>query len=243
MTVLVLAGTREGREIAAGLAARAIPVLASLAGRTRRPLEPGVPLRTGGFGGAQGFRDTVAAQGITAVIDATHPFAEEITARTARLCREDGLPHLILRRPGWKPQPGDDWTRIVREADLAAHVPRGATVFLATGPQRLEAFTGLEGRRVLCRRIDPAPGPFPYDNGDWVVSRPPFSVEDETALFALLGVDVLATKDSGGEDGRAKLEAARALGLRVVLLDRPRLPEGARVVETMEEALHWAEGL
>lgn len=243
MTVLVLAGTREGREVAAGLAARAIPVLASLAGRTRRPLEPGVPLRTGGFGGAQGFRDTVAAQGITAVIDATHPFAEEITERTARLCREDGLPHLILRRPGWQPQPGDDWTRIVREADLAAHVPRGATVFLATGPQRLEAFTGLEGRRVLCRRIDPAPGPFPYDNGDWVVSRPPFSVEDETALFALLGVDVLATKDSGGEDGRAKLEAARALGLRVVLLDRPRLPEGARVVETGEEALHWAEGL
>lgn len=243
MTVLVLAGTREGREVAAGLAARAIPVLASLAGRTRRPLEPGVPLRTGGFGGAQGFRDTVAAQGITAVIDATHPFAEEITARTARLCREDGLPHLILRRPGWQPQPGDDWTRIVREADLAAHVPRGATLFLATGPQRLEAFTGLEGRRVLCRRIDPAPGPFPYENGDWVVSRPPFSVEDETALFALLGVDVLATKDSGGEDGRAKLEAARALGLRVVLLDRPRLPEGARVVETVEEALHWAEGL
>lgn len=243
MTVLVLAGTREGREIAVGLAARAIPVLASLAGRTRRPLEPGVPLRTGGFGGAQGFRDTVAAQGITAVIDATHPFAEKITARTARLCREDGLPHLILRRPGWQPQPGDDWTRIVREADLAAHVPRGASVFLATGPQRLEAFTGLEGRRVLCRRIDPAPGPFPYENGDWVVSRPPFSVEDETALFALLGVDVLATKDSGGEDGRAKLEAARALGLRVVLLDRPRLPEGARVVETVEEALHWAEGL
>ncbi|MGR3500034.1 MAG: cobalt-precorrin-6A reductase [Limimaricola soesokkakensis] len=243
MTVLVLAGTREGREVAAGLAARAIPVLASLAGRTRRPLEPGVPLRTGGFGGAQGFRDTVAAQGITAVIDATHPFAEEITERTARLCREDGLPHLIIRRSGWQPLPGDDWTRIAREADLAAHVPRGATVFLATGPQRLEAFTGLEGRRVLCRRIDPAPGPFPYENGDWVVSRPPFSVEDETALFALLGVDVLATKDSGGDDGRAKLEAARALGLRVVLLDRPRLPEGARVVETVEEALNWAEGL
>ncbi|PSK83474.1 precorrin-6A/cobalt-precorrin-6A reductase [Limimaricola soesokkakensis] len=243
MTVLVLAGTREGREVAAGLAARSIPVLASLAGRTRRPLEPGVPLRTGGFGGAQGFRDTVAAQGITAVIDATHPFAEEITERTARLCREDGLPHLILRRPGWQPLPGDDWTRIAREADLAAHVPRGATVFLATGPQRLVAFTGLEDRRVLCRRIDPAPGPFPYENGDWVVSRPPFSVEDETALFALLGVDVLATKNSGGEDGRAKLEAARALGLRVVLLDRPRLPEGALVVETVEEALNWAEGL
>lgn len=243
MTLLVLAGTREGREVAAGLAARSIPVLASLAGRTRRPLEPGVPLRTGGFGGAQGFRDTVAAQGITAVIDATHPFAEEITKRTARLCREDGLPHLIIRRSGWQPLPGDDWTRIAREADLAAHVPRGATVFLATGPQRLEAFTGLEGRRVLCRRIDPAPGPFPYENGDWVVSRPPFSAEDETALFALLDVDVLATKDSGGEDGRAKLEAARALGLRVVLLDRPRLPEGARVVETVEEALNWAEGL
>ncbi|EYD71677.1 cobalt-precorrin-6A reductase [Limimaricola hongkongensis] len=240
MTVLVLAGTREGREIAAGLSARSIPVLASLAGRTRRPLAPGVPVRTGGFGGAQGFRETVAVEGITAVIDATHPFAEEITARTARICAEDGLPHLVLRRPGWQPGPGDDWTRIAREADLAAQVPRGATVFLATGPQRIEAFAGLEGRRVLCRRIDPAPGPFPYENGEWVVARPPFPVQDETALFALLGVDVLAAKDSGGEEGRAKLDAARALGVKVVLLDRPPLPDGVRVVDTVEDALEWA---
>ncbi|WP_341213910.1 cobalt-precorrin-6A reductase [uncultured Limimaricola sp.] len=243
MTVLVLAGTREGREIAAGLATRSVSVLASLAGRTRQPLKAGVPVRTGGFGGEAGFREVVADRGITAVIDATHPFAQDITERTARICREDGLPHLVVRRPGWTPEPGDDWTRIKAEADLAAHVPRGQTVFLATGPQRLDAFTGLEGRRVLCRRIDPAPGPFPHENGQWVVSRPPFSINDETALFALLGVDVLATKDSGGEDGRAKLEAARALGLKVVLLDRPPLPEGARVVETVEEALQWAEGL
>ncbi len=243
MTVLVLAGTREGREIAAGLATRSVSVLASLAGRTRQPLEAGVPVRTGGFGGEAGFREVVADQGITAVIDATHPFAQDITERTARICREDGLPHLVVRRPGWTPEPGDDWTRIEAEADLAAHVSRGQTVFLATGPQRLDAFTGLEGRRVLCRRIDPAPGPFPHENGQWVVSRPPFSINDETALFALLGVDVLATKDSGGEDGHAKLEAARALGLKVVLLDRPPLPEGARVVETVEEALQWAEGL
>lgn len=243
MTVLVLAGTREGREIAAGLAARQIPVLASLAGRTRRPLEPGVPLRTGGFGGAAGFREAVVAEGITAVIDATHPFAAEITARTARICREDGLPHLVLRRPGWMPGPGDDWTRIAAEADLAAHVPRGATVFLATGPQRLDAFTGLEGRRVLCRRVDPAPGPFPHENGDWVVSRPPFSMDDETALFSLMGVDVLATKDSGGAEGRAKLDAARKLGLKVVLLDRPPLPDAVRVVETVGQALDWAEDL
>ncbi|MFT6532931.1 MAG: precorrin-6A/cobalt-precorrin-6A reductase [Limimaricola cinnabarinus] len=243
MTVLVLAGTREGREIAAGLATRGMPVLASLAGRTRRPLDPGVPVRSGGFDGEAGFRAALDEHGITAVIDATHPFAETITGRTARICCEIGLPHLILRRPGWTPAPGDDWTRIKAEADLAAHVPRGKTVFLATGPQRLEAFSGLEGRRVLCRRIDPAPGPFPHEDGQWVVSRPPFSADDEMALFALMGVDVLAAKDSGGEDGRAKLEAARRLGLKVVLLDRPPLPDGAQVVETVEAALQWAEDL
>lgn len=243
MTLLVLAGTREGREIAAGLAARRLPVLASLAGRTRRPLDPGVPVRTGGFGGEEGFRAALRDHGITAVIDATHPFAEHITARTARICHEEGVPYLLVRRPGWTPGPGDAWTRIAREAELAQHVPRGATVFLATGPQRLAAFAGLDGRRVLCRRIDPAPGPFPFEEGQWVVSRPPFTLADETALLSLMGVDVLATKDSGGEDGRAKLDAARALGVKVVLLDRPPPPEGARVVETVEAALQWAEGL
>ncbi|SDE06612.1 cobalt-precorrin-6A reductase [Limimaricola pyoseonensis] len=243
MTVLVLAGTREGREIAAGLAERAIPVLASIAGRTRRPLDPGVPLRTGGFGGADGFRDVLRDEGVTAVIDATHPFAEEITARTARICREEGLPHLLLRRPGWTPGPGDDWTFIAREADLARHAPPGATVFLATGPQRIDRFTGLEGRRVLCRRVDPAPEPFPFEGGDWVVGRPPFGLDDEKALFALLGVDLLVTKNSGGPEGRAKLDAARALRLPVVLLDRPPLPEGVEPVQTVAEALHWAEEL
>ncbi len=241
MTVLVLAGTREARELAAALAARGVPVLASLAGVTRRPLDPGVPLRIGGFGGAQGFRDCLVEQGISAVIDATHPFAEAITRRSAEICQELQMPHLVLRRPGWTPQPGDDWRFIAREADLAAHVPVGATLFLATGPQRIERFTGLEGRRVLCRRIDPAPGEFPLPDGGWVVGRPPFDQGSETALFALLGVDVLATKNSGGDDGRAKLDAARALGLPVVLLDRPALPPGIAVAATVAEALTWTE--
>ncbi len=241
MTVLVLAGTREGREIAAGLAARDVPVLASLAGVTRRPVDPGVPVRIGGFGGEDGFRKTLIEQGITAVVDATHPFAEIITERAARICREEGLPYLLVRRPEWRPDTGDTWFSIAREADLAAHAPRGATVFLATGPQRLTRFTGLEGCRVLCRRIDPAPDPFPIDGGDWVIGRPPFTVDSETALFSLLGVELLVTKNSGGAEGRAKLDAARTLGIKVVFLNRPPLPEGVTCVETVDEALDWVE--
>jgi precorrin-6A/cobalt-precorrin-6A reductase len=181
----------------------------------------------------------LAQAGISAVVDATHPFAARITARTAAVCRDLGMPYLRLERPGWVPGPGDDWVMVEREADVVRYVGPEDVVFLGTGRQTLERFAGLGVSRVYCRVIDPPKRAFPFAGGEFVVGRPPFSVDDEVALFARLGVTRLVVKNAGGELSRSKLEAARRLGIQVVMLARPVGPVCARV-ETVEEAVGWA---
>ena len=239
--ILLLAGTAEARAIAGGLAEAGVPVLASLAGATRDPRALPVPTRHGGFGGAEGFLRVLKDEGITRVIDATHPFAQRITDRTARLCAGAGVPYLQVLRPPWVPGEGDRWTEIATEEEAAGIVPKGATVFLATGRQGLERFAGLKGCAVICRQIDPPEGDFPFPGGRFLTGRPPFSVEAETALFRDLGVDWLVVKNAGGAASATKLTAARALGIPVLMLARPPRP-GAPMVETAEEAVAWATG-
>jgi len=239
--LLLLAGTGEARQLAGRLAGRpGLSVTASLAGTTREPADLPVPMRVGGFGGRAGFEAFLDAEGIEVVIDATHPFAHRISARTAEVCRDRGLAYLQLLRPEWRPGPGDRWTFITREDEAAVHVPPGATVFLATGRQSLPDFANLAGRDLICRQIDPPDAPFPFGNGRYLVGRPPFSVEDEKRLFTELGVDVLIVKNAGGAASRTKLDAARALGIPVVMIRRPPQPEAARVA-TVDEALAWLE--
>jgi precorrin-6A/cobalt-precorrin-6A reductase len=242
VTVLLLAGTAEARHLAQAMARRSIPVLASLAGAVRQPLSQDVPTRIGGFGGEAGFIAVLEDSGITAVVDATHPFAAQITARTARICASRKIPCLRLERPGWTPGPGDEWTMIDDEAGAAAHVPPGATVFLATGRQTLEYFDGLQSRTLYCRQIDQAERPFPFPKGAFVIGRPPFTVAGEEALFARLGIEWLVTKNSGGHENRTKLDAARNLGIRVLMIRRPDPSPGPKV-ETVEEAITWLEAL
>jgi precorrin-6A/cobalt-precorrin-6A reductase len=237
--VLVLAGTGEARALCARLQGR-VEVLASLAGAVRRPLALSVPTRVGGFGGEAGFLEVLAAEGIGAVVDATHPFAVRITARTADLCAREGVPYLRLERPGWREGPGDRWTWVADAGGAVAAVPDGAVVFLATGRQSLPEFAGLTGA-VWCRVIDPPEVAFPLPRGGWVVGRPPFTVESEVALFWQLGVEVLVAKDSGAADAEAKLAAARVLGLPVVMLRRPAAM--GPMVETVDAAVDWVERL
>lgn len=237
--ILLLGGTEEGRDIAEGLARLGRPAIASLAGATRAPRETALVTRVGGFGGAAGFECFLDAAGITAVIDATHPFASRISERTAAICAARGLPYLLVLRPPWQPGPGDRWTEAADETEAAARVPAGATVFLGTGPGRLERFAGLAGRRVICRRIDPPDAPFPFEGGEFLIDRPPFTVAGEEALFRDLGVDWLVAKNAGGRGGAAKLAAARRLGLPVMMIRRPAPPDAPRV-ETADAALDWA---
>lgn len=242
MTVLLLAGSGEAKQIAAGLAARGIAAVASLAGETREPADLGIPTRIGGFGGADGFRAYLADAGITAVIDATHPYADQMTQRTAAICAELGLPYCHVLRPPWTPEAGDDWTEIAREEDAAIYIHKWQTVFLGTGRKTLHRFKNLEGTRLICRLIDPPTEPFPFEGGEFLIGRPPFSVQRETELFRLLNVDWLIVKNAGGIASRTKLTAAGDLGIPVLMIKRPEMPDALRV-ETAQEALDWVTSL
>lgn len=242
--LLLLAGTGEAARIAEALVARGAGdrVIASLAGATRAPRPLGVETRQGGFGGRAGFERFLDAAGIGAVLDATHPFAARISRRTAEVCAARGLPHAQLLRPEWTPGPGDRWLMLDDESDLAAHVPPGARVFLATGRQTLERFANMEGRYLYVRQIDPPEGDFPLREGEFIVGRPPFSVADEVALFRRLGIDWLVVKNAGGAASRSKLDAACELGLPVAMLRRPAQPEGPKL-DGVAAALDWVAGL
>ncbi len=240
--ILLLAGTAEARELSDLMRAEGISVTASLAGATREARRMKERARIGGFGGDEGFRAWLRAHSPHAVVDATHPFAARITARSARIASEENVPYLRLSRPAWEASAGDNWTMISDESAAAELLPNEAVVFLATGRQTLERFSNLSPRRVICRQIDPPDTDFPFAGGEYLVSRPPFSVADEVALFRKLGVTHLIVKNAGGVPSRSKLDAARELGLPVLMIRRPVDPE-APVVETPEQALAWVKAL
>ena len=235
--VLVLGGTGEARRLASALLAAGVEVLSSLAGRVAEPVLPDGEVRIGGFGGPDGLADWLTQHRPRAVVDATHPFAAQITSSAARAAAATGTPLLRLQRPGWTPQPGDRWQFVDSLAGAAEAVAGYRSVFVTTGRQGVAAFAALPGR-VLVRAVDPPDAPLPA-GATLVLARGPFSVADELALMRGHGVDVVVTKDSGGHMTEAKLTAARELGLPVVLVRRPALPPGVATVATVEEALTW----
>jgi len=239
MKLLLLAGSGESRQIASALAHTPdLHLTASLAGVTRRPMPLACETRIGGFGGGAGFAAYVSEGGFDAVLDATHPFATRMSQTAASVCRRAAIRHLQLLRPEWPEDPARLWHHALEEADVARHIPRGATVFLATGPARLNAFANLGDCRLICRRIDTPKNPFPFANGCYQVARPPFTVAQEKALFQELGVDYLVLRNAGGVQSRPKLDAAMEMGLKVVMIARPPPIDCARCT-TVEAALDW----
>ena len=235
--ILVLGGTGEARQLAEALAARDVRVVSSLAGRVARPRLPVGEVRVGGFGGPDGLARYLRENRITAVVDATHPFAGTMTAHAAEAAAATGTPLLRLQRPGWSEQPGDDWRWVDTMEQAAGAVAGSAHVFLTTGRTGLAAFSGLT-QEVLVRSVDP-PEPLLPPRTTVVLERGPFSVDDELALMREHAVDVVVTKDSGSPLTEAKLVAARQLGIPVVVIRRPPLPPGVAVAETVDEALGW----
>lgn len=238
--LLLLGGSGEGRKIAAALADAKIPAIVSLAGVTRAPETIALPGRIGGFGGRAGFEAYLKDAGVSAIIDATHPFAIQISRRTAAVAHEKDIPYLQFLRPEWQPEPGDNWTMLEHEEDAAALIPDGSSVFLATGRQTLKRFANLAGCRLTCRQIDPPEEPFPFPNGGFLIGRPPFSIADEVALFRKLAIDWLVVKNAGGEPSRSKLHAARDLQIPVAMLKRPVQPKSEKA-DTIAAALAWAK--
>ncbi|MBU2866344.1 cobalt-precorrin-6A reductase [Pacificibacter marinus] len=239
--ILLLAGTAEARNLAGYMKDAGIACIASLAGATRHPMDLGVPTRIGGFGGAEAFEAFLIGENITAVIDATHPFADKITARTAQICKARDLPYLRFERAQWISRTGDSWHRADTYADLDRLIPKGARVFVATGRQSLDHYGPLQDRHLMCRVIDAPTEPFPLGTGEWIIGRPPFSEAHERDMFARLKPDWLVVKNAGGAGGKTKLAAARALGIQVAMMTRPEAPEGIERREQICDALEWAE--
>lgn len=240
MRILLLGGTGEAR----ALAARLHPnhdIISSLAGRVPDPALPVGPVRIGGFGGVSGLRQWLRENDITAVVDATHPFASTMTAHAAQVCAELGLPHLVLSRPAWQPA---DAVRVASDVE-AAHVvaKQGySRVFLTTGRSGVKPFTDSDAW-FLIRVVTPPDANVLPRHHEVLLSRGPYGYDDEYALLRDNKIDVLVTKNSGGALTEAKLQAAKDLGVTVVMIDRPPLPAGVTAVGTVEEAVAWVAGL
>jgi precorrin-6A/cobalt-precorrin-6A reductase len=238
-TVLVLGGTAEARSLAAALHARpATRVISTLAGRVARPRLPPGEVRVGGFGGAHRLAAYLIKEGIEAVVDATHPFAERMSASALAACERAGVPLVRLERPPFHEQPGDDWLRVATLGEAAAMIPRtGRRVFLTTGRQGLAEFAGVGEAFFLVRCVDPPAVALPPDHV-LLLERGPFTLAGELALIDRHRLDVLITKDSGGSHTAAKLAAARLRRLPVVVVERPRRPDVLAVAD-VGDALAW----
>jgi precorrin-6A/cobalt-precorrin-6A reductase len=239
--ILILGGTGEARELATELAAAGREVMSSLAGRVSRPKLPDGPVRIGGFGGADGLAAYLHDAGITHLVDATHPFAETITANAARAAASAGVPRLVLRRPEWRADPSWEPVPDIRAAAGAVARWPGEAVFLTTGRRDLAAFAADDRHRFLVRTVDPPQGPVP-PRMTLILDRGPYTVESESALIRDHGIGLLVTKNSGGPMTAAKLTAARDLAVQVVMVRRPPLPTGSTVVATVPEAIRWLMG-
>jgi precorrin-6A/cobalt-precorrin-6A reductase len=240
MRVLLLGGTGEARALAKALHPHT-DIISSLAGRVPDPVLPVGPVRIGGFGGVDGLRRWLHDEHIDAVVDATHPFAATMTAHAADVCGELGIPHLILARPAWDPG-----TAIVVESD--AHAAQTVAqqgfsrIFLTTGRSGARAFAGSDAWFLIRAVTEPDSSSLPRHH-QLVLSRGPYHFDDEFALLREYRIDALVTKNSGGEMTRAKLDAAAALDVSVVMVARPELPADVLTVGTVPEAAEWVGGL
>ncbi|MFC9517003.1 cobalt-precorrin-6A reductase [Nocardiaceae bacterium NPDC056970] len=238
--VLVLGGTGEARRLAALLDQDPfVEVTSSLAGRVREPVLPVGQVRIGGFGGVDGLAQWLRDNHVDAVVDATHPFAARITANAAAATARVGVPLLVLRRPEWAPGPGDRW-HVVPDLAAAANAVNGLgeRVFLTIGRQGVDAFADASGW-FLIRAIDPPEVRIP-ERSELLLARGPFTVEDEVALLREHRIDVVVTKNSGGALTSAKLEAAREVGVPVVMVARTPIPEGVASTSDLDAAAAWA---
>lgn len=238
---MILGGTAEAAVLAAralGAHGARLDVVSSLAGATPAPaLPPGI-VRSGGFGGAEGLARYLSAERIDFLIDATHPFAAVMQLSAAAAAAETGVKRCRLLRPAWRCRAGDNWTEVPDAAAAArALADMGRRVFLALGGRDLPAFSGLSDHWFLLRAITPPPAKLPA-NWEFLPARGPFAAADELALFRERRIDAVVSRQSGGDGAYGKIEAARQLGLPVVMIQRPPPPPGP-LAATVDAALDW----
>jgi precorrin-6A/cobalt-precorrin-6A reductase len=242
MTILILGGTAEARQLAAALVADGVDVTTSLAGRVGTPNLPPGRIRVGGFGGAGGLADYLHREHASAVVDATHPFAAKITKNVVQAASITGTPLVRLERPGWGEHPhANTWTWVPDAAGARAAAESSCRPFLTTGRQSLRDFDAWADRDVLVRLVDPPASSLPQ-RWNVILSRGPYSHDGEHTILTEHAIDVILTKDSGGTHTIAKLDAADHLGIPVVIIARPE-PAPVRLLRTVAEAMAWCRSI
>ncbi|MDH2344474.1 cobalt-precorrin-6A reductase [Bradyrhizobium sp. SSUT77] len=235
---LILGGTADASLLAAEIARAGIDAVYSYGGRTRAPADQPLPTRIGGFGGVSGLADYIRREDITHVIDATHPFAAEMSRNAVAACKDTGTPLIALERAPWTKAPGDNWIETADvNAAVAALPEAAANVFLAIGRQHVAPFAAKPQHAYTLRFVDPPEAPLPFA-ADVIVSRGPFTLEGELAMLRARAITWIVARNSGGDGARAKIDAARRLGLPVIMISRPQLPERLRV-ESVAEIMQW----
>jgi precorrin-6A/cobalt-precorrin-6A reductase len=237
--VLLLGGTTEAAQMARALAEAGVDAVYSYAGRTESPVAQPLPLRVGGFGGVAGLEDYLRAERITHVIDATHPFAAQMSTNAVTACTATGTLLIALERAPWMAGAGDDWTHVPDiDAAVAAMAGPPRRVFLAIGRQHLAPFAAQGQHRYLLRLVDPPVELLPLPQADLVIARGPFGVADDIALLQTHRIDLVVAKNAGGTGAVAKITAARSLKLPVLMIDRPALPP-RRVAHDVAGVMAW----
>ncbi|MEM9473999.1 MAG: cobalt-precorrin-6A reductase [Pseudomonadota bacterium] len=237
--LLILGGTTEATQLVRALHAAGVDGTISLAGRVERPLRQPLPQRIGGFGGVAGLVDYLRDARITHVIDATHPFAAQMSRNAIAACAEIDLPLVAFTRAPWSPVAGDSWTEVPDTAAAVAALDRPReTVLLAVGRQTLPDFAPNPQHRYILRLVDPPAVPPPYPDHHVIVSRGPFTETGDSALIVAHGVTLVVSKNSGGQAAYAKIAAARRHGLPVLMIARPTLPVRDEVF-SVEAVFDW----
>ena len=237
--ILLLGGTTEASLLARALAEAGFDAVFSYAGRTANPFPQPLPQRIGGFGGVEGLRDYLTAERITHVVDATHPFATQMSRNAVDATTGSHIHLMALQRPPWTAGPQDDWIAVADIKAAAGALPAARTrVFLAIGRQNLDDFASAPQHHYLLRLVDAPTTALPLPDTEIIISRGPFRLEDDVDLLRQHQIQIVVAKNSGGAGARAKIDAARLLGLPVVMIDRQALPAGA-VCATVAEVMAW----
>lgn len=239
MNILILGGTTEASALAQALAERNITATFSYAGRVAALKTQPLPVRVGGFGGVEGLISYLQTHRITHLVDATHPFAGQMSRHAAEATKATGTPLIALTRPEWQPKSGDHWQHVAdMDAAVAALSGKAKRVMLAIGRMHLSDFTTQPQHHYLLRLVDTPDSTPPLPHHTVVVDRGPFTVDGDLALFQKHHIDVVVCKNAGGDGAAAKLAAARQLGLPVIMIDRPPSPQ-RQEVHRVDAVLDW----
>lgn len=233
---LVLGGTTDASALARALEGQ--DAVLSYAGRVAAPRAQAIPVRVGGFGGVDGLVRYLKAEGFTRLVDATHPFAAQMSRNAVEAAALARVPLIALERAPWAEVAGDNWLRVADIAGAAAALPEApARVFLAIGRMHLDQFAGAPQHHYLLRLVDQPDG-LPLPDAHAIVARGPFGLAEDLALLRDHRISHVVAKNAGGDGARAKIDAARELGLPVIMIDRPALPY-RRIARSVEEVLAW----